>query len=138
MNYKIITTDELEQGTNLTANEFDYLNNTLEIDKGDFDVLSLFDGDPDYIKLDGEKGRGNVIFTKFDVKGTSIYIMLDPDYVDYDYDKAVNILKWWINGAENNLVDTELDNNWNDWNKVNQGVAYRGGSGYFYALYARK
>lgn len=45
------------------------------------------------------------------------------------------ILSWWLNGSENRI---DLgDTTWNAWDTVREGVAYRGGAGYFYSLYAK-
>lgn len=32
----------------------------------------------------------------------------------------------------------EIENSWGDWNNVKEGIAYRGGSGYSYSLYAKE
>lgn len=136
--YKIITTDDLILGTNLTEGEFKYLDELFDISEeidefGEFDELSIFEGDPDYIKVFGEVGQGEIPFIEVTVNDTTIYILSSILVEHYDcFDKAVEILEWYIGGAENSK---EIDNNWNT---VKEGIAYRGGSGYTYSLYAKE
>lgn len=134
----IIDTDDLMTGNKLTQSQYDYLNDLFEMDNEDFDVLTLFEGDPDFIKINGEVGRGEIMFIDVKIEDVTIYILISNDYYDYDWNNAVNILQWFIDGAKDDLINNEtLSNNWNDWNKVKSGVAYRGGSGYHYSLYAK-
>jgi hypothetical protein len=86
--------------------------------------------DGDYVKMHGEEGRGNYNFVKYENK-SKIYII-----TDFDFDEEVEeVINWWLNGCVN---ECEIQNNWNDWDKVKTGVAYRGGSGYAYSLYAKE
>lgn len=137
-NYKIITTDELVMGTNLTKEELNYLDELFDIseDIEVFDTLSLFDGDPDFIKVFGEVGRGEIPFIEVTVNDTTIYI-LSSYYMEYYgcFDKAVEVLEWYIGGAKNSK---EIDNDWDDWDTVKEGIAYRGGQGYLYGLFAKE
>ena len=131
----ILTTDDLILGTNLPKEEFKYLDELFDIDD-EFEELSLFEGDPDYIKVFGEDGLGEIPFITASVNGTTIYIISSYYMEHYEcYDKAFEILEWYIGGAKNSK---EIDNNWNAWNTVKEGIAYRGGSGYFYSLYAKE
>lgn len=129
-NYKIISSQDLEEGTNLSQSEYDYLSELFDLESGDFDVLTLFEGDPDHIKIEGEAGRGSVMFIDVQIEDVTVYILISPEYYGYDYAEAVKILKWFIKGSKNDLISSDgpLYNNWQDWDKVNQGVAYRGGS----------
>lgn len=96
--------------------------------------------DCDHVKLHGEEGRGNHMFVTHDVNDTKFII-----HWNVDDDEAIALIDWWLDGAEGDLVGNAglsrdqyvLENTWNDWNKVQTGVAYRGGSGYCYALYAK-
>lgn len=137
-NYKIITTDELVMGTNLTKEELNYLDELFDIseDIEVFDTLSLFDGDPDFIKVFGGRGRGEITFIDVKIDDTTVYILpsLCIEYHDC-FEEAVEVLEWYIGGAKNSK---DIDNNWNDWNTVKEGVAYRGGRGYYYSLYAKE
>lgn len=137
MKYLIIDTVDLITGNKLTQYQYDYLTNLLDMGDEDFDVLSLFDDDPDFIKINGENGRGKAMFIDVKIEDVTIYILISPSYYGYGYEDAVNVLEWFINGAKNDFMDA-LNNSWNDWDKVNKGVAYRGGSGYYYSLYAKE
>ena len=135
MKHKIITSTELIHGIGLTNKEYEYLDELFEIDE-EFDELSLFEGDPDYIKVMGEEGRGEIPFITVKIDDTEIYILCDLLLEQFEcLDEATNILEWFIAGAENNI---EIDNNWTEWDKVKKGIAYRGGSGYSYRLYAKE
>ena len=104
----------------------------------DFDIcseLSDYWFDCDYVKLNGEDGRGSQMF----------FIVKDVDGKDYavhynDPDsETIALIDWFLNGADGDLIGEDgLENNWNDWDKVKRGVAYRGGSGYCYGLYAKE
>lgn len=61
----------------------------------------------------------------------NVYIITLTEYESEVYD----IIKWWLNGCENEI---EINNDWRAWDTVKSGVAYRGGSGYCYALYAKE
>ena len=136
MEYKIITSMDLEQGINLTKEEYKYLNELFDSEEEHFEEFSLFEGDPDFIKVNGEQGRGEIPFISVVVDGTEIYIL--PYYYLECYDceqEAMEILEWFILGAKD---QKEIENSWGDWNNVKEGIAYRGGSGYYYSLYAKE
>ena len=98
-------------------------------------ALTIFEGDPDYIKTNQENNRGNIIFVTYETDN-KIYIIsnMELDIIDKE------IVGWWLSGAEGDKIDPFSDNNnWNYWyNKVKKGIAYRGGSGYVYSLYAKE
>lgn len=135
MKHKIITSTEMVHGIGLTNKEYAYLDSLFEL-HDDFDELTLFEGDPDYIKVLGGAGRGEIPFITVKIDDTEIYILcrLSLDHYGCE-DEAKDIVEWFINGADNEI---EIDNNWTDWDKVKKGIAYRGGSGYFYSLYAKE
>lgn len=90
--------------------------------------------DCDYVKLDGEDGRGNHQF--IDVKTNDTRFII---HRDIDNDDAIAVIDWWLNGAEGDLIGNDgLGNTWYDWEAVKTGIAYRGGSGYCYGLYAKE
>ena len=120
--YRILSDDEL-----LNDPEFAELRNHLDI--ADDDKWPLIDmwHDCDYVKAYGEFGRGNLEF--FDCK------LSDTRYVVTNgaaADSQLKVLKWFLDGHE---TDKDNATTWDDWDKVRQGVAYRGGSGYAYSLY---
>jgi hypothetical protein len=109
-----------------------YLKNRLGIDTNDKENGYIADlwYDCDHVKTYGENGRGDSPFVTLKTKNKT-YIV-----TPYELDcEAYDLIEWWLNGAENEI---EIENNWDDWDKVLEGVAYRGGSGYSYALYAKK
>lgn len=97
------------------------------------DQLVDFWIDCDHVKVYGEEGRGNHMFVTHDVDDTKYII-----HYDSDDSEAITLINWWLDGAEGNLIGKNgIENNWPDWDKVETGVAYRGGSGYCYGLYAK-
>jgi hypothetical protein len=120
-----ITETELLYGAN------NYLKGIFQVDKKDREngYIDMW-YDCDHVKIEGESGRGEAMFLKHENKH-NIYIITLTEYESEVYD----IIKWWLNGCENEI---EINNNWNDWDTVKSGVAYRGGSGYCYALYAKE
>lgn len=88
--------------------------------------------DCDHVKVDGEQGRGNVCFVVHENKSKMYVILERGDYeTETDY---INLIEWFLSGADGEIG---IENNWNDWDNVQTGVAFRGGSGYCYALYAK-
>lgn len=121
-----ITEMELIFGSN------NYLKNIFSIDAKDKENESVSDlwYDCDHVKLYGEAGRGGFPFIKHENKG-NIYIITPFEY-DWDFE---DVIEWWLKGSEGEI---SIRNNWDDWDTVQSGVAYRGGSGYCYALYAKE
>lgn len=100
----------------------------------DFDELTFFEGDPDMIKYKGQLG-----FFFFDENNRHCYYWLDV-FGD-EIDEVEHILELFCIG----LGYADCDSVWNDcspheiqnwaaWNKMQNGIAYRGGSGYVYGI----
>jgi len=98
-----------------------------DIDKGE--IQDFFCCDPDYIKFRKCDGRGQTPFVIV-TEGKTTYI-ITPYEIEPDEKEIVD---WFLAGSENEL---DIENTWQDWKNVNQGIAYRGGSGYCYGLYAK-
>jgi hypothetical protein len=99
------------------------------------DQLSDLWYDCDHVKVGGEEGRGNHMFVTCDVDDIKFIIHYDMD----DSDEAIALIDWWLDGAKGDLIGKNgMENTWSDWDKVQTGVAYRGGSGYCYGLYAKE
>lgn len=128
LNKEVVFLTEIE----LISGNNNILKSIFCIDAKDKENLSISDLwiDCDHVKYEGEQGRGNFPFVKHENK-SKIYIisMWETD------DETEEIINWWLQGCEN---ECEIDNNWDDWDKVKTGVAYRGGSGYSYALYVKE
>ena len=112
--------------------------NAADLDNEDFDLRSELSDiwhDCDYVKTHGELGRGNHMFFVVTEGDTTFIVHYDLD----DSDEAISLIDWFLAGAEGDLIgDGGLENTWSDWDKVQSGIAYRGGSGYCYALYAKE
>ncbi len=118
--------------TECEALYIDELRDRLDItaeDKENGYIQDFFNCDPDYIKSNETDGRGQMPFVVITENDTT-YIISDGELDEIE----LEIVQWWLDGAENEL---DIENNWNIWNKVNHGIAYRGGSGYSYTLYAK-
>ena len=100
-----------------------------EEDKDNGYIQDFFACDPDYIKTRKTDGRGQVPFVVVSENETTYIIT--PDELD---DIEVGLVKWFLDGAKGEL---EIENNWQSWQDVNTGIAYRGGRGYCYSLYAK-
>lgn len=122
-----LTESEVIYGSN------NYLKNRLSINITDKDNGSISDlwNDCDHVKTHGEEGRGCFPFVTLESKH-NIYIISMYDYGDES--NAEDLINWWFDGAPNEI---EINNTWDDWDKVNEGIASRGGKGYVYALYAK-
>lgn len=126
-NLVIVTLEEIVNG-NTDSLLIDYC--FPDKDNEELPIVAELFPDCDFIKVSGELGRGNICFDKHETNST-IYIIVDETLEQNEID----ILVWWLEGAENEI---EIDNTWNDWDRVKEGIAYRGGMGYSYNLYAKK
>jgi hypothetical protein len=88
--------------------------------------------DCDYVKTHGEAGRGSVEFIIVETEDRKYVIYNGEPADDEDAEELVN---WFLTGRPG---EVEIDNTWAAWNDVEKGIAYRGGMGYAYALYARE
>jgi hypothetical protein len=102
---------------------------------------TYFEGDPDYVKWHGEEGRGECPF----------FVITDDTeehrwviYEDEPDDEIIEIVDWWLAGSKDDHFksswavqgeDDKLEANWENWDKVEKGIAYRGGAGYVYSLF---
>jgi hypothetical protein len=109
-----------------------YLKNRLSVTKEDVENGYISDlwYDCDHVKINGESGRGDVCFITVENKSV-IYIIGLYDFESEEED----VVNWWLDGAKDEI---EINNTWDDWDKVKTGIAYRGGSGYCYSLYAKE
>lgn len=100
----------------------------------DGEDLAFFEGDPDMIKYKGQLG-----FFYFDKYNGTCYYWLEV-YGD-ERDEVEDILKLFCIGlnypdCDNVGSDCSPDSiqNWKAWDKMQNGIAYRGGSGYVYSI----
>lgn len=85
--------------------------------------------DCDYIKTGYCGGRGQEMFSTYNI-GETTYIISPRKLTSC----AKRTLKKWLFGEPSK----EIAETWKFWQNVSQGIAYRGGAGYTYALNAYK
>lgn len=115
--------------------------------KKDFDEFSfIYESlkdlylDCDWVKSNGEilcfvdyKNINNKYFID---KNNTIYILLLTNESIKDVESNfINVLDWYYKNECENEID--IENTFVAFENVNEGIAYRGGSGYTYALYAK-
>lgn len=103
----------------------------------DFDELTFFEGDPDMIKYKGQLG-----FFFFDENNRHCYYYLEV--FGEERDEVEDILSSFCSSLgeyyepykEDEWSDCCPDSiqNWKAWDKMQNGIAYRGGSGYVYGI----
>ena len=101
----------------------DFLNNQLKTD----DILTLFEGDPDILHLQGEK----VLFVDFIHNQTRFVIYLDGSYKVNESDIIEYLKRFYSDDLESNFEHFETD--WDGF--TDDMIAYRGGKGYFYTIW---
>lgn len=89
------------------------------------DYLTLFEGDPDMLKIDDYI----TYFMDLTVNDTK-YIITNSDEPD-DFE----ILKKFFSDDFKESFETTEPNNWESWEQLNNGIAYRGGKGYVYTIW---
>ena len=121
-------------------------NKCLNDDENDYDSwfqnngdLRFFEGDPDMVKIGKEIGY-------FFDTGDKVFLwMFDEDC----YDAAEKLVSAYCNAFESkvtrggesyrigsmpNGMQSTTENNWHTWEKLNFGIAWRGGAGYVYDI----
>lgn len=94
-----------------------------------FDKLIWFEGDPDIIKYDGY--RGYFDFSPVDTKRENICFVWFDCYTEEEWQGVVDLLdKFWNHQLVNPQKET-----WEIFDKLETGVAYRGGVGYVYRIW---
>jgi hypothetical protein len=101
------------------------LKERLDITVEDVDLQDLFSSDPDLLKT--ENGTVPfIVITENDVT----YIITQQELEDNEKE----VVNWWLEGAENELP---VPNTRASWYAAITAIAYRGGSGYTYALHVK-
>ena len=99
--------------------------------------LGFFEGDPDMIKIDGEVGYfcecGDKVFYYFDEWRTNnAEKILRAFFGAYRTGISLGCTSW-IDGEDPEGVYADSDiQNWDAWDKIENGIAWRGGAGYCY------
>ena len=97
--------------------------------------LQFFEGDPDMIKVDGQFGY----FCEVD---DTVYFYFDDfeGHAEMMLKKFFSVFKTgitlggesWISGQKPDGVKSITEKHWQTWEKMETGIAWRGGAGYCY------
>ena len=102
--------------------------------------LAFFEGDPDMIKVHGNVGYfslcGNKCFYWFDDWTGEAEAMLKAFYAACETGVTLGGAHYRIGEAPAGVVESEQIQNWSSWEKINTGIAWRGGAGYHYHIQA--
>jgi len=116
------------------AYENNYIRKFMEENDID-DVLSLFEGDPDMIRVNNSK----ICYVTFENEDETIIVYADFSYLleDKDIPKLQKMLETFVEDwaiLHDNYV--KIDNQtWEAFDELENGIAYRGGSGYSYTIW---
>lgn len=102
--------------------------------------LQFFEGDPDMIKIDGNIGyfckcRGNVYYYFDDVMTHDAEIMLQKFFETYKTGVTLGGEGYAFGDNPEGVEDVRTDGDeyiWDIWEKMETGIAFRGGGGYTY------
>jgi hypothetical protein len=101
--------------------------------------LTFFEGDPDMIKVNGEIGYfcecGDVVFFYFDDWGDhNAETILKGFFGAFQTGITLGGNSWISGDLPKGCSDDQCLQNWEMWDKIQTGIAYRGGAGYFYTI----
>ena len=101
--------------------------------------LSFFEGDPDMIKVNGNVGYfckcGNVVFYYFDdLFEHNAETILKGFFAAFNVGTTLGGESWMSGECPKGVSDSDCIQNWDMWEKINCGIAYRGGAGYTYTI----
>lgn len=104
----------------------------------EWDDLAFFEGDPDMIKYKGRLG-----FFYFDKGNSTCYYYLEVLWDEKDEVERIlssfcsNLREYYEPYASSEWDDCSPDEiqNWKAWDKMQNGIAYRGGSGYIHGIH---
>ena len=151
---KYVTTGDLSFSNKDKFSKYVLLNDKEEYNKEkrrkDFDEFSFIDEALRdlYSDCDRVKSNGDVLYfvdyrnindkyfidSKED-KNTTYVLLLTNENIGDVNQQFIDVLDWYYKNDCANEI--EIKNSWEAFDSVNEGIAYRGGSGYHYALYAK-
>lgn len=102
-------------------------------ENGFCDVYDLFQSDPDILRIAGSE----VSFTEVDIDENTAFII----YSDSEYQVPESEIKGMLQRFyADNFRDyfANLDSSWKVFRSLVNGIAYRGGQGYHYAIWEHK
>lgn len=97
------------------------------------DVLGIFEGDPDLIKIDSNK----LLFVDIETNGERFVIYLDSEY-QADEEKVKERLLLFFQDNFKDFYESPEYNTWPTFDNNSDIIAYRGGKGYYYTLWMYK
>lgn len=103
--------------------------------------LSFFEGDPDIIKVHGNTGYfcrcGNTVFYYFDDMMThDAEYLLKQFYNAFETGVTLGGYSWIKGVLPKGVSNAACIQNWDAFDKINTGIAWRGGAGYIYNIFA--
>ena len=103
--------------------------------------LSFFEGDPDIIKVHGNTGYfcrcGNTVFYYFDDMMThDAEYLLKEFYNAFETGVTLGGYSWIKGDLPKGVSNAACIQNWDAFDKINTGIAWRGGAGYIYNIFA--
>lgn len=97
--------------------------------------LDFFEGDPDMIKIDGEYGYffkyGETVFYWIEWKHDAAEMMLKKFFATFKTGITRGGESYCYGENPPGVVDIKKDH-WKIWERMDTGIAYRGGAGYTY------
>lgn len=103
--------------------------------------LQFFEGDPDIIKVHGDTGYfcrcGNTVFYYFDDCMThDAWYILKAFYMAFETGVTLGGYHKISGKLPAGVSDNKCIQNWDAWEKIQTGIAWRGGAGYTYYIQA--
>lgn len=114
-------------------------NGFTDSDYENFDELSFFEGDPDIIVLNGNVGYfaecGDKVFYWIDDCTGYAESMMETFFSNYETGVTLGGYSWITTSHPEGVKKLDSDLSWDEFEKLDAGIAYRGGAGYVYRLY---
>lgn len=108
-------------------------------DYENWDFLTFFEGDPDLIKVDGDEGYfcecGDIVFYYLDDFTGKGEKMLQAFFKAFRTGITLGGNSWISGEVPAGINDSDEIQNWDAWEKIETGIAWRGGAGYTYNIY---
>ena len=102
-------------------------------ENGFCEVYDLFQSDPDILRITGSE----VSFTEVDInENTAFIIYSDSEYRAFDSEIKGMLQLFYADNFRDYF--TNLDSSWTVFRSLVNGIAYRGGQGYHYAIWGHK
>ena len=105
----------------------------------DWDWLSFFEGDPDLIKVDGETGYfcecGDIVFYYLDDFTGKGEKMLQAFFEAFRTGITLGCNSFLTGEEPEGVYSGDDIQNWDAWEKMDCGIAWRGGAGYIYDIF---